>query len=129
MGTIGLIGGIMAAIGVFLPWATLGEWSGSGWGATEVFTSPYVVLIGGIIALVGGIALVVMNKPPLALLGASLLICGGIIAIFGGIWGISNVGGIGANISFGLLLCVIGSILALVAGFTGLVTGVSRRSA
>jgi hypothetical protein len=50
---IGLIGGIIAAVGVFLPWQSVLGINISGWDVTATASYPYVILLGGILALIG----------------------------------------------------------------------------
>jgi len=128
---IGLIGGILATIGVFLPWigrSYMGGWSGwgdSGWGlrTTRVisFYSPYPALAGGIIALLGGFALLKEKRPV-----GFLLPMGGITAIAGGAWGyfdvsayLSRVGTVPElhlSSGYGFYVCIVGGVLALIGG-------------
>lgn len=114
---IGLIGGILTAVGVFLEWVSVSiggfTASASGWDmATAEIGSvsyPYVIVIGGILALVGA----------LGLLGAQLkgigylLPLGGLIALGGWGWAASDVADWNA-VSYGFYVCLVGAILALV---------------
>jgi len=124
---IGLIGGILATIGVFLPWASWGyewsePWSESGWGLRGEMNSPYLALAGGIIALLGGFALLKGKRPV-----GFLLPMGGIIAIAGGAWGYFDVSAYLSQIEpgafelfsgfdYGFYVCTAGGILALIGG-------------
>jgi len=112
---IGLIGGVLAAAGVFLTW-----WSASAFGftvsgsgldvatdANEVY--PYLALAGGVLGLVGGLGALSGRKG----LGY-LLPLGGIIAIAGAGWGFADISGTtGADVGYGVYVCLVGGILAL----------------
>jgi hypothetical protein len=146
IGIIGLIGGILAAAGVFLSWAYIEfEFLGMpksadipGWdmakGETTIMgvpvpgpkePSPYVVLAGGILALVGVFGAVVMRTKKLSI----LIMMGGLIAILGAIWGFSviqtgtvtfpDIGPVDSSYGYGLYLCLVGGILALIGGIMG----------
>ncbi|TKJ25650.1 MAG: hypothetical protein CEE41_04010 [Hadesarchaea archaeon B3_Hades] len=136
---IGLIGGILAVVGVFLPWigrSYMGGWSAgglsdSGWNlrTTRVisFYSPYPALAGGIIALLGGFALLNGKRPV-----GFLLPIGGITAIAGGLWGYFDVSAYLSRVvtipelhlssSYGFYICIVGGVLALIGGTLSLKT-------
>ena len=106
---IGLIGGIIATVGVFL------EWGGgvSGWDFRVLVSYPYVVLLGGILALIGGIlALATSIKPT-----SYLLPVGGIVALLGWIWAATDVVNWSA-MTYGFYTCLVGAILALVGSLS-----------
>jgi len=76
---IGLIGGIIAAVGVFLPW-----FSASGFGITVTangFDSNEgkVVVLGGVLALIGALAALATTMKSLGY----LIPVGGLVAILG----------------------------------------------
>ena len=106
---IGLVGGIIAMVGVFLPWASAFGFSTSGWDFTAAVSYPYVILVGGIIALVGG----------LVVLGAKidqagyLIPVGGILAIAGWGWAVADAGTL-SGFAYGFYACLVGGILALI---------------
>jgi hypothetical protein len=114
---IGLIGGILAAVGVFLPWASATEFgitiSMSGWDG-RASNYPYVILLGGILALLGGL---------LALLAVKvknidyLILIGGIVALLGWIWAVADAGLSGWT--YGFYTCLVGAVLALIGGIMG----------
>jgi len=125
---IGLIGGILAVVGVFLPWMILGGWeattpSVSGWDLRTWRTSPYspyLTLIGGISAILGSFALLKWKR-----FAGFLLAIGGAIAIFGGTMAYFDVrailfGGwipeIFPDWGYGFYVCIVGGILALIGG-------------
>jgi len=134
---IGLIGGILATIGVFLPWigrsymggGSAGGWSESGWylRTTRIisFYSPYPALAGSIIALLGGFALLKGKRPV-----GFLLPIGGIIAIAGGAWGYFDVSAFLSRVitvpeqhlssGYGFYVCIVGGVLALIGGMLNL---------
>jgi hypothetical protein len=123
---IGFIGGIVAAVGVFLPWATASASAGgftasvsaSGWDATSGISAPYIALAGGILALLGGLAVLGGQKAI-----GYLMPIGGILAIAGGVWGfsdvnsalgaVSGVAGVSASVGYGVYACIAGGVLSL----------------
>lgn len=110
---IGLIGGILAAVGVFLTWASALGFTWSGWdiatAAVGAESYPYVALAGGILALIG--ALLSTKTKSIGY----LLPLGGIIAIIGAGWGFSDISGItGMDVGYGVYVCIVGGILALI---------------
>lgn len=120
--SIGLIGGILAAAGVFLEWHSeftvlgLGLPSESGWDMAtrevESVTYPYVTVIGGVIALIGALAAFGHKT------AGYLLPIGGIIALIGWVWAATDVGD-WSLVTYGFYVCLTGGILALV-GSAGL---------
>jgi len=115
---IGLIGGILTVLGVFLPWVSattpLGTFSASGWDAlsASVSNNPDVllILIGGILALIGGLLAVLAAKIKSI---AYLIPLGGILAIVGWIWSAKSISD-WSVVSYGFYTCLVGAILALV---------------
>ncbi|KUO41260.1 MAG: hypothetical protein AVW06_01615 [Hadesarchaea archaeon DG-33-1] len=111
---IGLIGGILAAVGVFLPWASAYGVSVSGWDVTSAGSYPYVILVGGIIALLGSlVALLAIKIKNISY----LILLGGIIAILGWIWAAIEVTD-WSLVSYGFYVCLVGSILALIGSMS-----------
>ena len=142
LGIIGLIGGIMAIGSMALTWgsasvtvsvlgytyATSAESSGIDAlrAGGESACMSALVLVGGILALVGGIGTLAAKKVP-----GYLLPLGGILALAGGIWAfarIAQVAGavaeaaaavagvsVSASIGYGVYVAIVGAILALVA--------------
>lgn len=130
---IGLISGILAAVGVFGTWMTMSamgtEVSASGWdfaqGTTETgglsLKLPYFALLGGIIAVVGSVLGLV--KP--SAVARVVLAIGGILALIGVAYGltIADAGaaitgaapGISVGAGYGAYLVVIGGILAILS--------------
>jgi hypothetical protein len=105
---IGLIGGIVAAVGVFLPWSNI-IISVSGWDMRVLVSYPYVVLLGGILALIGGL-LALMTK----IKGVEYLVpVGGIIAVLGWVWAVADAGTL-SGFSYGFYACLVGGILSLI---------------
>lgn len=142
----GLIGGILAISGVFLSWSSIqAEVMGvnvtadiPGWdmarGQTTIMgmtvpgsseTSPYLVLAGGILALVGAFGALAARVKKVSI----LVLIGGVVAILGAAWGFSVVqtgtvslpviGSVTSSYGMGLYLCLIGGILALIGGVIG----------
>lgn len=106
---IGLVGGIIAAVGVFLPWVNIFGFTSSGSGSNQ----GLVILLGGVLALVGGIVALFVKNAPSAV--SYLIPVGGLIALLGWLWfgaaaGFGNLG----NYSYGLWVALVGAILALV---------------
>jgi len=111
---IGLIGGILATVGVFLPWASAFGFSASGWDALSASMSNnpdvLLVLIGGILALIGGLLAVLAVKMKSI---AYLIPLGGILAIIGWIWSATSITD-WSVVSYGFYACLVGAILALI---------------
>ena len=131
---LGLIGGILALVGIFTTWATggvldpkLGEWipvSASGW---DIGSYSTVALVGACVALVG--ALSALAAPRVKALWAILAI-GGILAIAGAAYGFFDIdtgpgwypiGHVPAcsSYGYGLSLTLVGGILALIGALGG----------
>jgi hypothetical protein len=128
---IGLIGGILATVGVFGTWMTMSmmgvEQSASGWdlargtGAAGGLSLklPYVALVGGILAVVGSVLVFVK----LGAVTKVLLAIGGILALIGVAYGLvvadagaaiaGAVPGVSMGAGYGAYLVVIGGILAI----------------
>lgn len=88
--------------------------------------SPYLTLIGGVIAILGSFALLKRKKPM-----GFLLLIGGVITIFGGIMAYFDVKDIISGIlipeifpdwGYGFYVCIVGGILALISGALSLKT-------
>ena len=115
LGIIGLIGGIIAAVGVFLNWSR----GVSGWDAARVWAPlmgksanyVYVILIGGILALIGGIGILVIKIKVLEY----LVPIGGILAIAGWGWCVADAGTL-SGFAYGFYACLVGGIIALISG-------------
>jgi len=132
---IGLIGGILAVVGVFGTWVKVSldeDWeaSASGWdftqgteiagpgySLTQTLKLPYVALVGGILAVVGSVLVFVK----LSMVTRALLAIGGILALMGVAFGLhmADVGGaigstpLSQGTGYGTYLVVIGGILAV----------------
>ncbi len=117
---IGLIGGVIAAAGVFLTWGSVSV-TIPGWGTVGGSSSgldiatdgnevyPYLALAGGALGLLGGLGALSGRKG----LGY-LLPLGGIIAIAGAGWGFADISGMtGVDIGYGVYVCLAGGVLAL----------------
>jgi len=124
---IGLIGGILAAVGVFGTWMTISlveEFSLSGWDLAQgtmatgglSYKLPYFALVGGILAVVGSVLGLV--KP--GTVARVLLAIGGILALIGVANGL-NVADVATaatgvyEASYGTYMVVIGGILAILS--------------
>jgi hypothetical protein len=133
---IGLIGGILVLVGLALPWVSASvtymgvATSMSVSGATALSGSwapAIIVAVGGILALLGGLILLVGKGGPIAY----LLPLGGILAIAGGIWAFAQISdvagfvtglagtGVAATIEagYGVYLGIVGAVLALIGSF------------
>jgi hypothetical protein len=118
---IGLIGGILAAVGVFLEWVSvsIGVYtaSASGWdmatAAVGSVSYPYVIVVGGIIALVGALGALGTQSKGIGY----LLPLGGLVALGGWGWAASDVADWSA-VSYGFYVCLVGAILALVGSLS-----------
>ncbi len=136
LGIIGLVGGIIAMVSVALAWVTVSMTVG---GRTESGGALGIdflkaggegtgmgalVLVGGILALLGAIGLLIAKRP----LGY-LLPVGGILALAGGIWCVARcaqlsgviaqaIQAMGGTVSFdlgyGIYVGIVGAVLALV---------------
>ena len=127
MALIGLIGGAVAVVGIFLPWVTGISVSTSAW---DLITQPtgqtyyycYLALIGGGLAALG--ACLALFASRIKLLWAILTI-GGALAIGGAVWGLIDFHNMGIDWSgafhygYGLYMALGGGILGLI-GFLGL---------
>lgn len=115
---IGLIGGILTTVGVFLPWESMAGFSASGWDGLSRSvpdnTDILLVLIGGILALVGG--LVMVSPIKMKIIGY-LIPQGGIFAIIGWMQLTARIPEGGWSfVSYGYYACLVGGILGLVGG-------------
>jgi len=135
LGGVGLIGGILALVGIFAPWATFSGWRASldvsAWdlitratiGTEQLPRETYacLALAGAILALVGALSALAAPKAK-ALWG--ILAIGGVLAIAGSAWGFSDIEtgiglGISVNYGYGLYLTLVGGILGFI-GVLGL---------
>jgi hypothetical protein len=127
---VGLVGGILALVGIFTPWATASgggmSVSASAWdGIKETAVSYFTLaLVGSCVALLG--ALSALAAPKVKALWAILAV-GGILAIVGAAWGFSDIEtgaemGLSYGYGYGLYLTLVGGILALI-GSLGLLKG------
>jgi hypothetical protein len=123
---LGLVGGILAAVSMFLPWLSIWYMNASGWDivtavgpeimgcprGAALFLAPILVMIGGFVALAGGIDMLIGRGM------GFLLPIGGILALIGGVWGLTDVGGLaaifGISTGYGIYVGIIGGILALI---------------
>ena len=112
---IGLIGGIIAAVGVFLPWISV---TVGGGGITVTVTANgfdsnqgKVVVLGGVLALIGGLAVLMTTMKGLDY----LIPIGGLVALLGCLWYGADVGfGNLSNFGYGLWVALVGAVLALI---------------
>lgn len=120
LSVIGLIGGILVVAGVFLPWVSASvfgvTFTASGWDAlsASVSKSPDVLLglIGGIIALIGGLVSAIAIK--MKNLGY-LIPLGGILAVLAWIWSAYTITD-WSVVAYGFYMCLVGGIIALISG-------------
>lgn len=133
LGGAGLIGGILALVGIFAPWVTFSvTFSGltsslniSAWDLitrttveTEQLPRTYACLAfaGAVLVLLGALSVLAAPKAK-ALWG--LLILGGLLAIAGSAWGFSDIEtgsalGMSVNYGYGLYLTLVGGILGVI---------------
>ena len=111
MSWIGLIGGILIIIGVFLPWYT-NAMDESGWD-TATAAAP-LVLAGGILVVIGTLHVLGLETPPPH--ATALIPTGGILVFITTIWFWDKIGEyyLGYDAGYGLYLCLIGGILAII---------------
>ena len=107
---IGLIGGIIAVVGVFLPWASSLGYSVSGWDGRSGTSQVYVILIGGVLAAIGAVVTLAGVKKI-----NYLVPIGGIIAVIGWAWAVERAGTL-SGWAYGFYVCFVGGILALIGG-------------
>lgn len=131
LAALGLVGGTLAAAGVFLPWSTMGGlMEVTGWGlargeveivgatfrvsVTEIY--PWLVLAGGALSLISALGTLAVKTKILK----GLLVIGGVLAIVGSCWGFLDFLGepeiLRVSIEYGLYLCIVGGVLALLGG-------------
>jgi len=119
---VGLIGGILVAVGIFGTWMSAAGQSASGYDLTKALPTgynsklPYIGLVGGILAIVGSVVAIVKAGA----IPKVLLIIGGILGLIGVSLGLAmadivSAMGAAVSIGYGVYLCVVGSILALLA--------------
>jgi hypothetical protein len=130
---LGLVGGLLIVVSVFLPWVpetvTEGFPLDAGALGLEVaragLLAPYLTLLGGIIAFIGGLSKLIIKAV------GHMLPSGGVIAFAGGLWGLVDIsemaevhahtaGGLG--IGHGIYVCLAGVVLVLI-GTAGLIGG------
>ena len=107
---IGLIGGILATVGVFLPWISerfpvyisISGWDGLSRSVSES-KDVLLVLIGGVLAVIGGLAALAVKVKRVDY----LIPLGGILAIFGCIWFTDRIPGWDL-VSYGIMCLVLG---------------------
>ena len=116
---LGIIGGIIATVGVYLPWQSVLGINFSGWDLRALVSYPYVILIGGIIALLGGLVTLLAAKVRNI---AYLVSLGGIIAILGWAWAVVDTRTL-SGWAYGFWVCLVGSILSVIGGIAGDVKG------
>lgn len=118
---IGLIGGLLITIGVFLPWLSIA--GVLGWGIVQ---SDYgiVMLLGGVLAIIGSAITIGVKRAPIEV--GYITTIGGIITLSGWLWLGSIINFRYDYLSYGCWVTFIGIILTLV-GTLGVVYG--NRSA
>jgi hypothetical protein len=108
---IGLVGGIIAAVGVFLPWISV-----SGFGITVTADGSgsnqgRVILLGGVLTVIGALAVLATSMKSLGY----LVPIGGLVGILGWVWGAADLGfGNLTSLSYGFWACLVGAVLALI---------------
>ena len=136
IGILAIIGAIIALIGVFLPWETIGGYgmstSASGWdfltdfdadGFMDILTkyAPILCVIGGILTLIifimNFIESVKLNKfvPLISIIIMILAMIFCIVAVVDINDNTGSAVGITVSIGYGLWICLVGTILAVIA--------------
>ena len=108
---IGLIGGIIAAVGVFLPWVSVsvGGFSVSADGSGSNYGK--LIMLGGVLAIIGALAALATTMKSLSY----LVPIGGLVGILGWVWGAADLGfGNLTSLSYGFWACLVGAVLALI---------------
>lgn len=108
---IGLVGGIVAAVGVVLPWISVSAGPFTVTASGMDWNQGKVILLGGILALVGGIVALAVKTAPSAV--GYLIPIGGILAIAGWGWAVADAGTL-SGFAYGFYACLVGGILALI---------------
>lgn len=131
LAALGLVGGTLATAGVFLPWATVGglmevtgwgimrgevEIAGAPFNVSVTGVYPWLVLAGGALSLISALGTLAVKTKILK----GLLVIGGVLAIIGSCWGFLDLLGepeiLRVSIEYGLYLCIVGGLLALLGG-------------
>lgn len=125
----GLLGGILAMVGIFTAWGQISGWVSVGISGWDLATNGKVMgdnvgreiyaclgVSGAIIGLVAALAL--LAWPRSGGLGKPLLALGGILAIIGAAWGIADIDtgsalGVSAGRGSGVYLTLVGGIVCL----------------
>ena len=130
LGILGLVGGVVALAGLFLDWVSVSAMGmsigASGWLilTTVGGIQPILVLVGSLLAALGGIG-ILMDQKMLSM----MLPVGGIIAVAGAGWVIADMSsvagavggtGIGVSMGMGIYANIIGGIIALIIGVMAL---------
>jgi hypothetical protein len=108
---IGLIGGIIATVGVFLPWVSVsvGGFSVSADGSGS--NQGKVIILGGVLAVIGALAALATSIKSLGY----LVPIGGLVGVLGWVWfGVDAGFGNLSSYSYGLWVALVGAVLALI---------------
>ena len=128
-----LICGVIGLVGIFLPWASDGVFSISGWetfsnwGVNEA-TQSFLVFIGSILVIIFSIPVVVVSANPWGLHKLIVVLCiftsiGAALGIGGASWLLSNAinaGAIGLA-SYGFYISYAAAVLALLFSITTII--------
>jgi RNA polymerase subunit RPABC4/transcription elongation factor Spt4 len=114
---IGLVGGLLITIGVFLPWVSIaGVYSWS-----IVRSNPGIVMLfGGVLAIIGSVMAIGVKRVPIEV--GYITTIGGIITLSGWLWLGREINFRYDYLTYGCWVTLIGIILALV-GTLGVVYG------
>lgn len=124
-----IVGGVLLAVGVFLPWASLGMLSANGIDKTD---SEALVLVGfGLIGALSALAALTEQGRVASIVPALMGVIGGGLTAFYYIALAEHLDGLQGNafapqIGYGIYVCFIGALLLLVGGVAAV--GAWRRA-
>ena len=119
---IGLVGGLLITIGVFLPWVSIV--GVSSWGIVRS-DSGIVMLFGGALAIIGSIMAIGVKRVPIEV--GYVTTIGGIITLSGWLWLGREINFRYDYLTYGCWVTFIGIILALVSTLGVVDVGGPRR--
>ena len=128
-----LICGIIALVGIFLPWASDGVFSTSGWEAFSCWgideaIQPFLVFIGSMLVLIFSLPVIRVSANPWGSHKAIVSLCiftsiGAALGIGGASWLLSdaiNTGAMGL-VSYGFYISYAATVLALIFSITTII--------
>jgi hypothetical protein len=108
---IALIGGILAIVGIFLPWK-MNTVTKSGWelATLEVKVYPYLAFIGGFLAAIGAVGAFLSRAVYAAKALGALAFMGGFLVVVGGLWALNDLV---CKWGYGIYLTILAGFLAI----------------